>query len=504
MRKGTRIVKRLLDLFLVVLMSIESFGAVVSGNDGSAFVTKAEFETLKNDFAQQVANYNKSIDGKIDGAIGNYLAGIKLNNTERIRLINSANGGVLSANTNDLKWKEGQMSLQLHLTVARTGKKQNFGDGSKNRGFMIFEWPGGDRTKFTEQLVESPDYATGNAGWYGLCETEQYGEFVSVNMGGGDSAFAFPGNKDFSTGASVHMYNWQRLTNRDLSVGGVTGVNIMNGQISQAGEIDGNDWNVNSQDAWFDRKIIQEKYNNVILTPISMSATKLSNKAIRDFCNQSDDSTDTDHSKVGTVYPEFGNGTANIRISNGNNTYNFYHFENVQPFKYSGYTGIVKPYLGFVLQLDNYNKLWTNKYDGYITDMKKYDTNLWTIKDTKNVEHLAIGAGFPLFFAKTTNIVTFPIEFEDKTKNYDVWLKVGSFRSNVEVTSDTNCIAPNTITGGNTSTKTNATLVKNGKATLKFEMPKDGYIFMKWSLSSSMAGGGGLLLPPEYATLELQ
>ena len=39
-------VKKLLALFLVVLMSIESFGAVVSDNDGSAFITKAEFVAL--------------------------------------------------------------------------------------------------------------------------------------------------------------------------------------------------------------------------------------------------------------------------------------------------------------------------------------------------------------------------------------------------------------------------------------------------------------------------
>ncbi|MBP3200655.1 MAG: hypothetical protein J6M39_03310 [Lachnospiraceae bacterium] len=46
MRKSTRIVKRVLALFLVVLMSIESFCAVVGDNDGSAFITKAEFVAL--------------------------------------------------------------------------------------------------------------------------------------------------------------------------------------------------------------------------------------------------------------------------------------------------------------------------------------------------------------------------------------------------------------------------------------------------------------------------
>ncbi len=84
MRKSTRIVKRLLALFLVVLMSIDSFAAVVSDNDGSAFITKAEFDSLKNNFQSQIDQYNTSIDSKIDGAIASYLAGIKVEKVSNI------------------------------------------------------------------------------------------------------------------------------------------------------------------------------------------------------------------------------------------------------------------------------------------------------------------------------------------------------------------------------------------------------------------------------------
>ena len=70
--------KRILALFLVVLMSINTLGAIVSDNDGSAFITKAEFDSLKNNFRSQIDQYNTSIDSKIDGAIASYLDGIKL------------------------------------------------------------------------------------------------------------------------------------------------------------------------------------------------------------------------------------------------------------------------------------------------------------------------------------------------------------------------------------------------------------------------------------------
>ena len=66
MDRGIRLIKRMVALFLVLLLSIESFAAVVSDNDGSAFITKAEFDSLKNNFQSQLDSYNTSIDNKID------------------------------------------------------------------------------------------------------------------------------------------------------------------------------------------------------------------------------------------------------------------------------------------------------------------------------------------------------------------------------------------------------------------------------------------------------
>ena len=78
MNKVIRLIRRVFALSLVLLLSIESFAAVVTDNDGSAFITKAEFDSLKNNFQAQIDNYNTSIDNKIDGAIAAYLAGIKV------------------------------------------------------------------------------------------------------------------------------------------------------------------------------------------------------------------------------------------------------------------------------------------------------------------------------------------------------------------------------------------------------------------------------------------
>ena len=91
MNKGTRLIKRVIALFLVLLLSIENFAAVVSDNDGSAFITKAEFDSLKNSFQSQIDQYNTSIDSKIDGAIAAYLAGIRVSTTENIALDSKTN-----------------------------------------------------------------------------------------------------------------------------------------------------------------------------------------------------------------------------------------------------------------------------------------------------------------------------------------------------------------------------------------------------------------------------
>ncbi len=86
MNKASRLIKRGLALILVLLFSIESFAAVVGDNDGAAFITKAEFDSMKNDFQDQLDRYNSSLDNKIDGAIASYLAGVRVGKITKMKL----------------------------------------------------------------------------------------------------------------------------------------------------------------------------------------------------------------------------------------------------------------------------------------------------------------------------------------------------------------------------------------------------------------------------------
>ena len=69
--------KVIISFIFIFLICFNLNAAVVTDNDGAAFITKAEFDSLKNNFQTQIDKYNMSIDSKIDAAIASYLAGIK-------------------------------------------------------------------------------------------------------------------------------------------------------------------------------------------------------------------------------------------------------------------------------------------------------------------------------------------------------------------------------------------------------------------------------------------
>ncbi|MBO6134340.1 MAG: hypothetical protein J6O09_00980 [Lachnospiraceae bacterium] len=92
MNKASRLIKRYIALILVLLFSIESFAAVVGDNDGAAFITKAEFDSMKNDFQSQLDRYNSSLDNKIDGAIASYLSGVRIAKTMTVEPYDLYNG----------------------------------------------------------------------------------------------------------------------------------------------------------------------------------------------------------------------------------------------------------------------------------------------------------------------------------------------------------------------------------------------------------------------------
>ena len=122
-----RLIRSKIATILVVLMCINSFAAVVGDNDGAAFITKAEFESLKNDFQTQINRYNTSLDSKIDGAIGNYVNGIK---TARTVVVNP----IIKA-WDKVRWMSGPYMYMTRLRF--TALSTTAGNYTDTSGWMI-------------------------------------------------------------------------------------------------------------------------------------------------------------------------------------------------------------------------------------------------------------------------------------------------------------------------------------------------------------------------------
>ena len=83
-----KIYKNIIVALCIMVLCVNNFAAVVSDNDGSAFITKAEFDSLKNNFQSQLDQYNSNIDNKIDAAIASYLSGLNISVSRTFDVIN--------------------------------------------------------------------------------------------------------------------------------------------------------------------------------------------------------------------------------------------------------------------------------------------------------------------------------------------------------------------------------------------------------------------------------
>lgn len=107
-------------LFIIITFVFDSMAAVVSDNDGSAFITKAEFDSLKNTFQSQINSYNSQISTKIDDAIASYLSGVVVSQdpVNYWEMIDKTTGG-------NLYWQcriydgDENITSQVNLSVTR-------------------------------------------------------------------------------------------------------------------------------------------------------------------------------------------------------------------------------------------------------------------------------------------------------------------------------------------------------------------------------------------------
>ena len=153
-------------IVLIFCLCLTCTAAVVSENDGAAFITKAEFDTLKNRFQQNIDAFNKEIEVKVDNIISDYLAGVHVETVVDLEsLLNKCN--VQTKNKRDNKFISAS-TIVIPETQKPTASKYSF------LGFYTHGlWPIGGR-KNNYDLIRWGNTPSVNNGrtWEGVNDTK--------------------------------------------------------------------------------------------------------------------------------------------------------------------------------------------------------------------------------------------------------------------------------------------------------------------------------------------
>ena len=486
-------------LFIIALMNINSYAAV-SGNDGSAFVTKAEFDALVNTFNEQMDAYQAGLNSKIDGAIANYLAGLSATKTEtRSPLVKPTKGVWSASTTSDKKeWSEGIMKLDGLVFLARW-----YNGSTELRGGHRVTLTPKSATSFNEHIITNVDSVNKVAQYIQYAKTKQEGVIFAGNTTTtGDYVKA---NYD-NTSITLAAFYW---TPGGVPVGG----------FRTGGTGDGA--NINTWASGAVTRDVEEIYiDSVIVTPTSvefpyfnLQSTAGANALWCQDPNLSTNNKHTDKPRFDRLWSQWAlSGTCATNVGTG--TVNFNGSFKLDVSRYEGGSGKVTtlPFLGFTNVITDWNQLYVDTFDSYVDDLISKGKAEY-VTDSNNKKHLTIINGFPLVKAEKDEVIYLPIKFDKvdgEWKNIDIWLKASAFKPNEDVKSTTeeDIIKPNVNDGTNlqTSVYSNAvTLNANagetadtkGTGMIKFKMPKDGYVFMKWSVAGNEAKGGGVFHPQD-------
>ena len=458
----------MLALFIVVLLNINSYAAV-GANDGSAFVTKAEFDALVNTFNDQMDTYQSGMNAKIDGAIANYLAGLSGLSMKQVEPLNAPEKGVWSAVTANsnyaIDWIEGVSKFEC---MAVQANQNNYGAKSSNIMIKLINNQSQDyyfehRVKNTF-VVDSITYGI-YSGYYKskysfICYASQlWGNGATDDFKGGSIQDAVFGNV------------------------GVTFKYMLGGA---------HKFTFNCNQGLIARDVTEQQLRELIVCPTNdPKQLFVHDEIIKNNGNYNPDKN---------IVPSNSVNLSTVFKDNGSKGC----YNTVESSFAPTLTGTVEnaPFYGFDQNLKNYSYLLSDSYTSIIDELINKSGAQTITKGTN--KYLRVTNGLPLLKCNAGDEVTVPLKFDKingEYKNIDIWLKCKAFKSdeNVKTSTDTNIIKATNVTNMIPSAYTNAItcdcITGNGTGTLKFTMPIDGYVFMKWSVAGNEGNGGGVFYP---------
>lgn len=474
-------------LLLVLLLSIESFGAIVSDNDGSAFITKAEFDSLKNDFQAQINSYNTSIDSKIDGAIAAYLSGIRVSQSNSYNLFFAGENTHFMNGVITPEYVEPDLSLTVNVggrSVSSSNNKKQYGVGFNVQ--YIREWETNQThrkplVKLRKMTGTNTQASVNGVYWDGCAlryrEKIIYGKSIGYN-------YSDLGSWDQSVNKRLLVKNFFYFRN----IGYQSSINTANliDATFDAQYKSGNNWATQTQDStrWnYNSLALQveldeyngatkdhlhvinyddrswEVYNEQFLkTASTSSSSSVTEKTIYDFLNDGKYLKSSGY-YIGHYKDQYNaNGSVAVEYSNGSNR---------------------------IASVGKLTSTWSSEN---IYQMRDTVTRIY--KKAWDVDNLNILGGMPAFGAEKDDTVTWNVYFPSLTcyisdtsqktnpENVEVRIYVATtpFSSGVDIDTTKGKYIKFLDASG---VEQNYIDTKNRKATLNFTMEDSGFIYIK-------------------------
>ena len=529
-KKYLKITKRIIALFVILVLNMSSFAAV-GGNDGSAFVTKAEFDALVNTFNEQMDNYESSLVTKIDGAIANYLAALSNEQVyvRSIALPDASASGVLSFNKKSpLDYVYG--TPKIGGWYKRADFDEKGGSGRDYASIIVTTFPGGTATNIKKTTIsnikESTTAGQSTAKWEGY-----YDCIDNIICTGIERNTGYIAAKTWDN-AYQGVERASIIKNRTLNGSGigVFSFRACTGSYTQA-----------NSSVMF----------SAVITSVSHQWLTRYNQFISvvepyDYDMFSNYDRDKNWGYDGTYMTKFDGCNNNITIDRGahfsypviknaigNSTTVKLHgkkkCDGTEPtiiFAIDGAdtihdhavnlsSGTQRLYVPMVGFERTYLTNWQQIYDGNTSSIADFEyekhrtesdfSDRAILTDSEGTRYLGVQAGFPLIKVNKDERLEYNLAFADKSKNYVVWISDRPFKKTGHPNDDDRCIS--TITGIDPARNADkGYLVVSGEGTFKTQtFTEDCYLYIKWGINSSTKAdiAGGTLMPESTGIIRI-
>ncbi len=472
-------VKKVLIVLLSFFLSTNVIAAVVSDNDGAAFVTKGEFDSLRNNFQFQINEYNTSIDSKISEAISAYLEGVTVNkrNYSTI-LVNNWDNVTFLRNAIAPQWTYPNMSFTMGGFLYSTSSSTNAKDINLN-----FRWEHNKTWEANETLLRPLVTTNGSEAsfdklyWNGVAnrynETINHTHFIKrfyTDLAYMDIKIEWGRlytRNPISQAASGYMSNFETSTTYMSPIFYFEYKSSDSGSWNSAGT--GTEQAANSTNA-----------ANVSLDAVD-GETKRYKKVIMYDGSTTWTVSNENYTKTHRTHPT-NTITAQQLWNQGTLTNNSWGITHV------GSTHGANGNFGFSTQFPS-NPYLTNTGllgDYTSSNIKQFEGKMTASMDNKSsvLSDLSLSDGLPIHYVIKDTKIEWSFEFLNvKTKNgtadetnkreVDVYFSYGPF------TNKTNTNSPAYVTKDKNGNAVNCVTTENRKGSINFNSAEDGVLFIK-------------------------